>query len=191
VISRDTVTLGILAGGQARRLGGVDKAFAEFRRQALVERCLQAAGNGYAARLISHPANDVRFSTQDLRPVPDLRPGQPGPLAGLEALLAACDTEWLLSLPVDARDLPAVVFDTLLRELDNGAGRVLRDGDGLQPLFALWRVEPARLAVAARLDAGQHDAQGLVAFLGLAVCELSPLRVGNLNSPEDFLDNAT
>jgi len=190
VIRRDTVTLGILAGGQARRLGGVDKAFVEYRRQPLVERCLQAAGNGFAAKLVSHPANDVRFSAQQLRAVADLRPGQPGPLAGLEALLVACDSDWLLSLPVDARELPPVVFETLLRVDDPGAGCVIRDGDGLQPLCALWRVDLARGAVAARLDAGQRDAHGLVASLGLVVCDLSPLRLGNLNSPEDLQDVA-
>lgn len=190
MIPRDTVTLGILAGGQARRLGGVDKAFVEFRRQALVERCLAAAGNGFSQRLISHPANDVRFSAHGLRPVADLRPGQPGPLAGLEGLLTACDSPWLLSLPVDAREMPPIVFDTLLRDDANGAGRVIRDADGLQPLCALWRVETALALVIARLDGGQRDAHGLVASLGLAVCDLSPLRLGNLNCPEDLLEPA-
>jgi molybdenum cofactor guanylyltransferase len=185
VIPRSQVTLGILAGGQGRRLGGADKAFVSHRGQPLFERCLQAAGQGFAQRLISHPSADVRFSSHALTSVPDLRPGQPGPLAGLEALLALCDSEWLLTVPVDADVLPDAVFDTLLRD-GHGSGRMIRDADGPQPLVALWRVETARALVSQRLDGGQRDAQGLAAALGLTVCELTSLRVGNLNMPADL-----
>ncbi len=187
MIARDQVSLGILAGGQGRRLGGADKALLTYDGHILFERCLQAAGADYAQRLISHPSDDVRFSPHRLVSVRDLRPGHAGPLAGLEALLAACTSEWLLTVPVDAKTLPLAVFATLLRQ-DDGPGRVIRDTDRLQPLVALWRVSAALPQVAQRLDAGQRDAHGLVAALGLKVCDLAPLRLGNLNTPSDFLE---
>lgn len=187
MIGRDQVTLGILAGGLGRRLGGVDKAFASYQRQPLFERCLHAAGPGFAQRLISHPSVDVRFSSHALVAVADSRPDHAGPLAGLESLLAACTSPWLLTVPVDAKTLPAVVFDRLLAG-DEGPGRVIADADGLQPLVALWRVATTRPIVAQRLDAGQRDARGLVSSLALAVCDIDPLVLGNLNTPADFLE---
>ena len=188
MIARDQVCLGILAGGQGRRLGGVDKAFLNYDGKTLLERCLQSAGNGFAQRLISHPGAEVRFTSNGLEAVKDVRPGQQGPLAGLEALLTVTRSQWLLTIPVDVKTLPLIVFETLLR-LEDGPGRVIRDADGLQPLIALWRVSDALAIVQQRLDAGQRDAQGLVAALGLMVCELSPMRLGNLNTPHDFEDS--
>ncbi len=188
MIARDQVCLGILAGGQGRRLGGVDKAFLSYDGQTLLERCLQSAGNGFAQRLISHPGSDVRFSSNAIEAVHDFRPGQQGPLAGLEALLSATRSDWLLTVPVDAKTLPLVVFETLLRQ-EQGAGRVIRDADGLQPLVALWRVSAALPVVRQRLDSAQRDAHGLVAALGLTVCELAPVRLGNLNTPNDFQES--
>lgn len=187
MIPRDRITLGILAGGQGRRLGGVDKAFASYRGRPLIERCLQACGDGFAERLVSHPG-DVRFGSPQIRAIPDFRSGRLGPLSGLESLLRACRSDWLLSLPVDLRAIPDGFVDTLCRQA-NDQGTVVRDADGLQPLCGLWRVTQALPVISARLDRGALAAQGLLDDLILPVHDISPLRLGNLNTPDDFLDS--
>jgi molybdopterin-guanine dinucleotide biosynthesis protein A len=63
---------------------------------------------------------------------------------------------------------------------------VVRDGEGLQPLVALWPVASARTAVADALAAGELAVHPLARLLGLAVLDLSPGRLGNLNTPADF-----
>lgn len=185
MITRGDVTLGILAGGRATRLGGVDKAFVEFRGRRLLERTLDMAGNGFAARLASHPGEGNRFRELGLLAVRDLRPGFPGPLAGIEALLARCQGEWLLTLPVDLRDIPANLCEKLLAT-NPGQGAFVRDAEGCQPLACLWPVPATRTVVKAALDRGEGAVHEVAATLGLAILDISPLRLGNLNSPSDF-----
>ena len=185
MIGRDQVTLGILAGGRASRLGGVDKALVEYRGRRLLERTLEMAGDGYIARLVSHPGERGLFHELGLGTVPDLRPDFPGPLAGIEALLARCTGEWLLTLPVDLLDLPANLCEKLLAA-NPGQGAFLHDGDGPQPLVCLWPVLAAKAMVKAAMDHQEGAVHVVVATLGLTTLDISPLRIGNLNSPSDF-----
>lgn len=186
---RALVTRGILAGGQATRLGGADKALLQFRGNSLLERTLAAFGTGHGQVLVSYNGNSAAMDGPGLRVLPDLRAGHPGPLAGIEALLAESDSEYLLVLPVDLRDIPPGMSEALLQTIQQrspGQGLVVRDGDGLQPLVALWPVSTARIAVKAALDAGELSVQRLQRSLEFSIHDLSPWRLGNLNSPEDF-----
>jgi molybdopterin-guanine dinucleotide biosynthesis protein A len=159
---RDPVTLGILAGGRGSRLGGVDKSTLRYAGATLLARTLAAfadADAGGGPVLVSHRDDAARLdsavgaATGMLHLVHDLRPGQPGPLAGLEALLAATRTPWLLTAPVDLRDVPS------------GLGTRLR----------------------AALDADRRSARAFVEGVPHALLDLSPVRLGNLNTPEDFI----
>lgn len=181
--TRDQVCLGILAGGRGLRLGGADKALAQFQGRTLLARTIAAMGAGYARTLVSYNGVDPRAHTLGGSILPDLRTGFPGPLAGLESLLAATTESWLLTVPVDLRELPA---DLPARMLAVGQGVVVCDGDGLQPLVALWPVVEAREAVAAALASGQLAVHSLATRLCPAVLDISPVRLGNLNTPADF-----
>jgi molybdopterin-guanine dinucleotide biosynthesis protein A len=188
VPARDRTSLGILAGGRGRRLGGVDKAFVAFQGQPLLDRVLAAAGAGFAETLVSHNAASAGRSRHEgagRRFVADAVAAGEGPLAGLDALLQAASSDWLLTLPVDARAPTPALVGALLRE-DHGA--VLRDADGLQPLAALWPVPEARAAVRAALEQGERAVHPLVSSLGMRLVDVSPARLGNLNTPQDFED---
>ena len=187
MLTRGQVSLGILAGGQGRRLGGADKAFIEFDGEPLLSRTLAALGSGFAETLVSYNGSDQRILESAARIVPDLRVDFPGPLAGLESLLHAASCEWLLTVPVDLREIPGELAEGLFRALEaGGPGVVVRDGDGLQPLVALWPVRESRIAVSAALDANNRAVQELVQSMQFRVHELSSWRLGNLNSPSDF-----
>ena len=88
-----------------------------------------------------------------------------------------------MSVPVDLRQLP---FDLPERMLAVGQGVMVSDADGLQPLVALWPVAEARDIVARALAAGEHAVHPLATRLRLAVLDISPGRLGNLNTPADF-----
>ena len=187
MLTRGQVTLGILAGGRGQRLGGVDKAFAQFQGESLLSRTLDALGIGFAEVLVSYNGSDQRILESGARAVPDLRADFPGPMAGLESLLHAAGSEWLLSVPVDLRDIPAGLPETLFRALEmGGQGVAVRDADGLQPLVGLWPVQAGRRAATAALDAGRGAVHELVQAMQLRVHELPSCRLGNLNSPSDF-----
>jgi molybdopterin-guanine dinucleotide biosynthesis protein A len=184
------ITLGILAGGRGARLGGVDKALLEFRGQRLLDRSadsfadpadsdspvlLSRAGDGVAATVITGFQN-----------VPDLRSGALGPLAGLEALLAATRTRWLLTTPVDLCDVPSGLGPRLRACSGQPLACVVRDVDGLQPLVALWPVRTSLPAVRRALDAGRLSVHGLLGELPHVELDIRPERLGNLNRTEDF-----
>jgi len=181
----ETVTLGLLAGGRATRLQGRDKAWMRFDGLPLVERTLTALHHDFAARWISANRYADRYEPLGLRAVPDRIPGFPGPLAGIDALLAACATPWLLTVPVDLRSLPTGLVAKLIAG-ENGA--VAHDATGLQPLVAVWPVARARIAVAEAFARGDAAVHKVVAALDLPVVHFDGADFGNLNTPEDFFE---
>jgi molybdopterin-guanine dinucleotide biosynthesis protein A len=182
------VSLGILAGGRGARVGGADKALLEYSGSTLLARTLAAFPEPFAERLLSYNRPWVDSSpVSGLRIVPDLRRGQPGPLAGLEALLHACPTPWLFTVPVDVRDWPPLLVASLIGWAGQGKdGVVLRDADGLQPLVGLWNATALRASASVALDGGEHAVHRWIATNRLSTYDISPQRLGNLNSPADF-----
>jgi molybdopterin-guanine dinucleotide biosynthesis protein A len=181
-------TLGILSGGAGRRLGGADKGLLAVDGTPQVLRIHAAFGSSPAAVLVSANRHLERYRALGLVVVEDAVPGFQGPLAGVAALLAACRTPWLLSVPVDAVHLPPDVPARLFEALGNapttvGLARV-RDGDGLQPTLALYRSSLAVVAAAA-LEAGVRSLQAWQAESGCVDVRIAGC-LGNRNRPEDY-----
>ncbi|MCC8446854.1 molybdenum cofactor guanylyltransferase [Xanthomonas translucens] len=190
--ARREVTLGILAGGRAQRLGGCDKAWLQRDGQPLVRQLVQALAPSVAAVLVSANRDLPRYAAVGLHAVPDriVAPAGAerslGPIAGLDALAAACTTPWLLTLPVDLRRLPSALPTLLIDAVGAGDGAYVEDDDGLQPLAALYRVARLRPALAAALAARDYAPRALQRALTLACVRLPGVLLGNLNTPQDL-----
>ena len=182
-VDRTQVTLGILAGGRASRLGGRDKAWLQRGGVPQVIRLARRFEAECSAVLVSANANLERYAEQDMAVVSDQVPDI-GPIGGLQALADACKTPWLLTLPVDVIGTNECLLRTLAMAGD--AGAVAEDDDGLQPLVALYRVEALLGAIEAALDAGEHAIHAMQARLDLPRVRFSGLRFGNLNTHEDL-----
>ena len=182
-MSAQAVTLGLLAGGRASRLGGVDKAWLEKDGVPQVLRLAARVRGEVDAVLVSANRDPTRYAAHGLAAVSDRRPDL-GPLGGLDALADACATPWLLTLPVDL----VSVNDCLLRSLRaaGGDGAWAEDDDGRQPLVALWRVEALRGVLPAALDSGDFSMRALQSRLDMAPVAFAGLRFGNLNTPADL-----
>ncbi|MFC3549406.1 molybdenum cofactor guanylyltransferase [Lysobacter cavernae] len=179
------ITLGILAGGRASRLGGTDKAWLERDGIAQVIRWQRRFALETAAVLVSANRDRDRYARSGLQVVADRTSIDIGPVAGIDALATACRTPWLLTVPVDLVGVNECLLPTLLAgATDNGAFAV--DDDGTQPLVALWRVLPMRTAVEAVIAAGNGAVHALQAGLGMAAVRLDGVRFGNLNTPDDL-----
>lgn len=183
-LAPEAVTLGLLAGGRATRLGGRDKAWLRCRGQAQVLRLLERFTPRCAQVRISANRDLERYARHGLSAVSDRQPDL-GPIAGLDALAAHCPTPWLFTLPVDVVDCEVAVLDALAAAAGAG-GAVARDADGLQPLVALYRVDGLRAAVASAIAAGLLSVRGLQAAMGLPEVVLHGVRLGNLNTPADL-----
>lgn len=182
-LDRTLVTLGILAGGRASRLGGRDKAWLQRAGVPQVIRLAQRFEAECGRVLVSANANLERYAERDLAVVVDQVSGI-GPIGGLHALADACTTPWLLTLPVDVIGTNEYLLRTLVMAGESGA--VAEDDDGLQPLVALYRVTSLRAAIEAALAAGEHAIHAMQARLDLPRIRFSGLRFGNLNTPEDL-----
>lgn len=180
------LSLGLLAGGEGRRVGGRDKAWLPRGGCPRVDALLEALPLAhFGQRLASARADDVRWRERGFDVVRDRRAGFAGPLAGLEALALACTGTRLLVLPVDLLEPPPDLLDRLLAAAGEGAAWV-RDVEGLQPLVGLWRPAALARAAGAALDAGEPAAHRALAALQPALVDLAPARLGNANTPADF-----
>ena len=182
-LQENRVTLGILAGGRATRLGGRDKAWLERGGVPQVLRIVRRFEGECCAVLVSANRELSRYAEHGLAAIADRVAGF-GPLAGIDAMAAQCTTPWLLTLPVDIVN----TNDCLLRTLAQvgGDGAVAEDDDGPQPLVALYRCEPLRRALSAMVAEGQLAPRQLEQRLGLGRVRLRGVRFGNLNTPQDL-----
>lgn len=182
-MSTGAVTLGLLAGGRATRLGGLDKAWLQRDGVPQVLRLATRVRDEVDAVLVSANRGLERYPGHGLVAVADRRVDL-GPLGGLDALAHACGTPWLLTLPVDL----VSVNDCLLRSLlaAGDAGAWAEDDDGRQPLVALWRVGALRDALPASLESGDLSVRTLQGRLGMRGVRFAGLRFGNLNTPGDL-----
>lgn len=179
------ITLGILAGGRATRLGGIDKAWLERDGVPQVVRWQRRFGLETGAVLVSANRNLERYAVVGLTSVPDRTTADLGPLAGLDALAAACATPWLLTLPVDLVGVNECLLPTLVA-LASANGAFAVDDDGPQPLVALWRVRALQDATAAKAATGEVAVHALQSALGMAAVRFDGVRFGNLNTPDDL-----
>lgn len=178
------VTLGILAGGRATRLGGLDKAWLERdgtpqilrianRFAARVDRVMVSA-NVHLQRYRKHGLTVIADSVEDA-----------GPIGGLQALITACETPWLLTIPVDVVDVNDCLLPTLLAHA-NAQGAYAVDDDGVQPLVALWRVDSAKHAIDVAITGRRYGVHPLLDLLEMSPAPLPGVRFGNLNTPADL-----
>ena len=182
------ITLGILAGGRATPAGRHRQGLARARRRR--RRCVRwqrrFAGET-AAVLVSANRDLDRYARIGLRAVADRIAGDLGPLAGLDALARACDTPWLLTLPVDLVGVNDCLLPTPASPARRRTAPIAVDDDGPQPLVALWPVAALRVAAAqAHRHAATSPCMRCRRALGMAAVRFDGVRFGNLNTPDDL-----
>jgi len=129
----------VLAGGQGRRMGGVDKGLVEFRGRPFVAHVIERLRPQVDALLINANQNLEQYATDRLG-------GFAGPLAGLDAGLHATAAPLLVTAPCDSPFLPRDLVARLAaaRAQDDADLAVARTGTQPHPVFALvhTRVRP-------------------------------------------------
>lgn len=150
------LTGAILVGGGSRRMGA-DKASLVVDGRTMLERAAATlSGLCGDVLVVAHAERPIPFVSTPVRVVRD-RVADAGPLAGVDAALAACRDELLLVVPVDMPLLSPDVLRLILdAALDDPAADVvaLRFDGELRPLPILLR---ARVApVVTRLLAEGH-----------------------------------
>jgi len=130
----------VLAGGQGRRMGGVDKGLQLLHDRPMVEHVIGRLAPQVDEILINANQNLEAYGRFGYRVVPDAIGGFAGPLAGLHAGLGAAQHPFALTVPCDSPFLPADLFSRLKNELHEKDLAVAKTGDQPHPVFSLVRV---------------------------------------------------
>ena len=182
------VSILVLAGGLARRMGGEDKGLVPLAGRTMIDHVLERVRPQAAEVLVNANRNLDRYAAFGHRVVPDSPGGFLGPLAGIASALPWVTTEFLLTVPCDA---PLVVPDLAARlraacVAADADAAVADDGERLQPVFLLLRtrVAPDLLAY---LEAGGRKIDTWLERLRLARADFrdAPDCFVNVNDPSE------
>jgi molybdenum cofactor guanylyltransferase len=191
-------TLGvILAGGRARRMGGIDKGRIRIGGATILERVLIRL-RGQCARLVLNANPEAAHFAVDVPVVADSVADFPGPLAGILAGLDFAATQtpeiaWVVSVPSDCPFLPHDLVPRL-HQARHAIGATLAcaaSGGRQHPVIGLWPVELREALRHALTQEGAHKVGEWSTRYPLAVVEwptkpLDPFF--NVNTPEDVAE---
>lgn len=185
---RDAITGLVLAGGLARRMGGLDKGLVELAGRPMIEHVLHALRPQVGPLLINANRNVDRYAAYGFPVVSDTLQGFMGPLAGVLAALQRLATEFLVTVPCDA---PLVAPDLVGRlhaacVANDADAAVATDGRRQQPVFLLLRASTAP-SLDAYLSGGGRKIDTWFAGLRLAEADLSDAldTFVNVNDPDE------
>jgi len=131
----------VLAGGQGRRMGGVDKGLVALGGKPMVAHVLERIAPQVAEVLINANQNADRYGALGYPVVADAVGGFAGPLAGLHAGMSRAAHPLVVTVPCDSPFLPADLVARLSAALDadNAQLAVARTFDQPHPVFCLVR----------------------------------------------------
>lgn len=186
----------ILAGGQARRMGGGDKGLLAIGDRTMLDHVIERLAPQVGELALNANGDEARFAEFGLPVLADPVAGHAGPLAGVLAGLDWAAGREVANIVTAAADTPFLPTDLVARLLDAAAdqGRQIAlasTAGGLHPTFGLWPValrDDLRTALSegVRKVVDWTDRHG-VARAEFPVGKFDPFF--NVNTPED-LDRA-
>ena len=183
---QDELTGLILAGGQGRRMGGVDKGLVAFRGRPLVVHVRERLDGRVAEVLINANRSQARYAPLADRLIEDAEGGFQGPLMGIYSGLRAAATPWLVVVPCDTPALPEDLVARLVAGLSDADIAVAWDGERLHPVIAVIRTALAD-DLAAALAGGERKIDRWYARHAWRRVDFSdcPSAFANLNTEDD------
>ncbi|MDP1707540.1 MAG: molybdenum cofactor guanylyltransferase MobA [Gammaproteobacteria bacterium] len=183
-----TVTAVILAGGQARRMHGIDKGLLAVAGRPLIEHLLITLRGQTDDIVISANRNLAHYATYGVQVVSDARSGAQGPLAGIYRALCCTTTEYLLSVPCDTPCLPRDLVQRMITTARQQQAAVCVAHDGVRPQPVITLLHRAlRADLCQYLDAGHRKVMDWLLRHNPALADFSdqPEAFVNLNTPDD------
>ena len=179
----------VLAGGQGRRMGNVDKGLQLLDGRPLVGWVLNRLVPQVDEVLINANRNRDVYATFGHRVIEDRIGGFAGPLAGLHIGLSEARHALIISVPCDTPFLPEDLVARLLAPLkdENVDLSVAKTGMQPHPVICLTR---KRLLphLAAFLDNGGRKVDAWYSTLNIAqvAFDYQPRAFSNINTPEQL-----
>jgi len=186
----------LLAGGQARRMGGGDKCLRQLAGRPILSHVIERIEPQVDALLLNANGDPSRFAAFDLPVLPDVVGDFAGPLAGVLtgmewAAANRSDCPWIITIATDTPFLPTDLVATMMeavRKQDAQLACAVSNSRN-HPVFGLW---PVALAGALRAAMVVEDMRKVDRFTGryrLAEVDFSAEPFDpffNTNRPEDL-----
>ena len=187
-ISKNEITVVILAGGKASRMDGEDKGLIVFRELPLIAHVVNVVKPKVSQILISANRNFEEYANFGKVIRDDLK-GFQGPLAGISKALKVCSTPYLLVLPCDSPLLDASLIDSLIEKMEVSKADicVAHDGSIMHATFALMKTKLEKSLEEFLEEGGRKMALWYRQQSLERIDVSSHLEVlTNINRPEDF-----
>ncbi len=184
----------ILAGGQATRMGGGDKALLDLGGRPLLAHVIERLAPHVGGLALSANGDPERFRQFGVPVLADSVAGFVGPLAGVLAGLdwaAKAGADHIVTAAADTPFLPPDLVDRLARTAIEAHEPIAlaASSDGLHPTCGFWPVslrDDLRLA----LEAGTRKVAAWAMGQGAARAEfagIAPDPFFNINTPDDLV----
>lgn len=198
----DPQTIGVigvlLAGGQARRMGGGDKCLRTLGGETLLARVIRVLQPQVDELVLNANGDPGRFAAYGLPVVADVVEGFAGPLAGILSGMEWARAEhararWIATAPTDAPFLPRDLV-ARLKAAAEAAGAPLAcatSGGQAHPVVGLWDVALFDDLHRALVEEGVHKIDLWTARHKLATADWPAQPVDpffNANRPEDLAE---
>jgi molybdopterin-guanine dinucleotide biosynthesis protein A len=147
---KETIVGVLLAGGQSRRMGGIDKTFAPLGARPMIDHALARLRPQCGTTIISSNGAPDQFAHFNLPVVADPIAGFAGPLAGLLGAMKwagehAKTAKWIVTAATDTPFFPDSYVDRLARAATTENRKVAFAGSRgrVHPVFGLWALDLA------------------------------------------------
>ena len=131
----------VLAGGQGRRMGGVDKGLQRLGGKPMIAHVIARLAPQVDEIVINANQNLEAYAKFGYPVAPDVTGGFAGPLAGLQAGLHAARHALVVTAPCDSPFLPPDLVARLRAAMDGKELAVAKTGTQAHPVFAMVRRE--------------------------------------------------
>ena len=138
-MSAGEITGIVLAGGQGRRMGGVDKGLQLLHGKPMVAHVLARLTGQVAEVVINANQNLDAYRAFGYPVVSDAIGGFAGPLAGLHAGMKAASHPLVVTVPCDSPFLPLDLVFRLRNKIQNLDLAVAKTGDQPHPVFSMMK----------------------------------------------------
>ena len=182
----------LLAGGQGRRMGGVDKGLQLLRGKPMAQWVIERFAPQVDELLINANQNIEQYQELGYRVIPDAIGGFAGPLAGLHRGLSEAAHPLVVTAPCDSPFLPLDLVAQLKAALEqnNADLAVAKTGEQPHPVFSLCR-KSVLTSLTAFLESGGSKIDAWYAQLKVAEVQFADeAAFRNINTREELAANS-
>ncbi|MBE1769743.1 molybdenum cofactor guanylyltransferase MobA [Escherichia marmotae] len=182
-----TITGVVLAGGKARRMGGVDKGLLELNGKPLWRHVADALMTQLSHVVVNTNRHQEIYQLSGLKVIEDSLADYPGPLAGMLSVMQQEADEWFLFCPCDTPYIPQDLASRLYHQRKDASVVWVHDGERDHPTIALVNrtIEPL---LQEYLHSGERRVMAFMNLAGGHAVDFSDRKEAfvNVNTPEEL-----